>query len=63
MTLPNVETHFSEIFCCAEAELFSSKTSEAKLKLPCKYGEKIHTLGERGVVYVYPLSSSTSGNI
>lgn len=63
MTFPNAETHFSEMFCCSEAKLFSSKTSEAKLKLPCKYGEKIHAPGEREGIYVYPLSSPTSGNI
>lgn len=63
MTLPNVEINFMEIFCCAEAKLFSSKTSEAKFKLPCKYEEKIHTPEEREGFSIYPLLSFTSGNI
>lgn len=63
MTLPNAETYFSKIFCCAEAKLFGSKPFEAKLKLLCKYGEKMHTPEERERVYVHPLSSPTLGNI
>lgn len=52
MTLPNVETYFSEIFCCAEAKLFNSKPPEAKFKLSCKY---IHTRSKGGGRYVYSL--------
>lgn len=43
MTSPNVETHFLEIICCAEAKQFCSKTSENKLKLPWEYAEKTQT--------------------
>lgn len=54
MTLPNVETYFSEIFYCAEAKLFNSKPPEAKSKLSCKY---IHTRSKGGGV-MFILSSS-----
>lgn len=53
MTLSNIETYFSEIFCCAEAKLFNSKPPEAKLKLSCS----IYTPEAReGVMFI--LSSS-----
>lgn len=54
MTLQNVETHFSEIFCCAEAKLFSSKTYEGKFKLLKVWRKKQTTNNNK-----YPQTNNT----